>query len=88
MHAHFSFERTLQVLACTYLGFATHSTCTHSCKHKKHINTHVHINAHGSSMAALSSVFAGEISPALSSVPRSYIMLAFHKITKAGFAGF
>ena len=65
----FFFTRTLCMLARAYLDFATHKTCTHTCKHKKHKHTHAHTHARKFPSPALPSVlkvrFAAEINRAI-----------------------
>ena len=36
------------MLPCTYLGFATHNSCTHTCKHKKYTHKLANKHARGS----------------------------------------
>ena len=82
-----SFARTLQMLMCTDSGLATHNTCTHTCKHKKHAYPHARKSSSPGLPSVLKVRFEGETSPALLSAPSS-ITLVFHKIIKARFVGF
>ena len=86
-----SFARTSQILTCTYLGFASHNTCTHM-QEQKHTHTHTHTRTymHASLQvprywASWKVRFASKINPALLSASNS-ILLGFHKIIRTRFA--
>ena len=88
---HTSFARTSQMLTCTYLDFAMHNTCAHMKAQKTHKHAHTHSRESSNPALGLLRVlevrFEGEMNSALLNVPIS-IMLVFHIIIKACFAGF
>ena len=76
---HTSFARTLQLFTCSYLGFV--ATYTH-----KRAHTHTCESSSSVLLSVLKFRFVGEINSALLRA-LICIMLVFHKIVKARFAG-